>query len=189
MRYNARMLICLGGIFGSGRKVLAKKLSERLQYHYFDISDKKFRRLIRDDKGVVHERVVQPRTSVERKQLYEKALREMPLLSKMYPDMVMDDGFYLREPRDYFFAEVKKYFDPVIFIWVDTTDDLAFARFESYAIEKKTPERAAISMQHRKKMMQTLESFTTVPATFHYDSTLESAVAKLADMLPGVQPL
>ena len=40
----------------------------------------------------------------------------------MYPDLIIDDAFHREEAREYFFSEAKKYFNRVVFVWIDSAE-------------------------------------------------------------------
>jgi predicted kinase len=114
------MLIVLGGLLGSGRRILADELALRYGLYHHDIDRKKLRwpPRVRGDRV----RILQPRSDEERLGVYKSALTEFSMLSKMYPDVIVDEGFHRELPREYFLSHAKDYYDPVIFIWIDSDD-------------------------------------------------------------------
>lgn len=116
------MLICLGGFLGSGRRILARKLAERHRFHLYDIGSKKIRRHVFKKNGRVKEVALQPNTEELRLFLYQRIIEDFPRVSKMYPDTIVNDEFHREMPREYFLSEARKYFDPVVFIWIDSDE-------------------------------------------------------------------
>lgn len=55
--------------------------------------------------------------------LYRRVLEDLPRLSKMYLDVVVDAGFPRAISRDFFFSEARKYFDDVLFVWVELDEE------------------------------------------------------------------
>ena len=116
------MLICLGGFLGSGRRILARKLAEKHQFHLYNIGSKKIHRHVFKKNGRVKEVVLQPNTEKLRLFLYERIIEDFPRLSKMHPDTIVNDEFHRETPREYFLAEARKYFGTVVFIWIDSDE-------------------------------------------------------------------
>lgn len=124
------MLICLGGVFGSGRTMLAKKLAAEKNLHYYSINERKFRVHVRDQAGKVRDYVQQPETDEQRLILYKRAIRDLPMLAKMHDHVVVDSGFLRKESRNYLLAETKPLFTHVVLVWIDSPDEWATRRFE-----------------------------------------------------------
>jgi hypothetical protein len=122
------MLVVLGGLLGSGRRPLAEKLADKYGLYHYDIDGKKLWRPSPDKRG--NFKVLQPSTDAERLTIYRTALREFPLLSKMYPNAVVDESFHREIPRKYFLLEARKYYSPVIFVWVDCDPQWAVKHIE-----------------------------------------------------------
>lgn len=114
------MLVVLGGLLGSGAKTLANELATKYRLHRYDIDGRKLRLFSMDNKG--NFKVRQPNTDEETLKVYKNVFKDFPLLSKMYPDVVVDDTFHREAPREYFLSEARKYYNPVVFVWIDSDD-------------------------------------------------------------------
>lgn len=140
------MLICLGGFLGSGRKLLARIIAEKYGLHYYDIDAHKMHRLIVSTGGRgVRDVPVQPTTDEYRMQIYRNVLADFSRLAKMYPDIVVDDAFHRRLPRETFLKEARKYFGSVVFVWIDSD--------ESHVMERLTVLRARRIIRSEKKAL------------------------------------
>ena len=126
--YDANMIVFLGGFFGSGRASLAQKLAMRHGLHCLDLYGRKERRRVFSG-GKLAERVREPETEEEHMHLYERLAREFPLLSKMYPDIIIHDSFHLARPRDYLIHAVRTHFGEPKFVWIEASDERAQERF------------------------------------------------------------
>lgn len=177
--YHVRMLVCLAGFLGSGRKILARKLSKKYGFHYYDVDKKKFHTFVRNARsGSVRERTVRPRTDAERSRIFEHVISDLPLLSKMYKQVVLDDAFHRELPREYFLKEARKYFDRVVLVWIESSEEDAHERLE--AMQKRgliasTKE----GVRRRKRAQATFQSFAYTPPTFLYRKSERGAIQKL----------
>jgi hypothetical protein len=115
------MLICIGGLPGSERRAFAQALATHLGFHYYDINGKKRRYPVFTKEGMVV-RSSHPKTDEERIMLYEKVLKDFQMLSKLYPDTVVDDVFHRAGPREQFFSRARVFFPDVRVIWIDSDD-------------------------------------------------------------------
>lgn len=115
------MLIVLGGFYGSGRKIFAKKLAARHQFHLYDMEAVRSRSFRFTNAGV-REATRWERSDMERGHLYRKVLETFPIVSKTYPDTIVEDGFHRRKLREFFLKGAAEYFKPVVFVWIDSDE-------------------------------------------------------------------
>jgi len=99
---------------------MADKLAQTFGLHLYDIGRKKLRSPLLDRDG--NFQVLRSRTDKERLRIFGSVLREFPLLSKMYADVIVSDTFHRSVPREYFLSEARKYFNPVVFIWIESDE-------------------------------------------------------------------
>ena len=130
MRYHSLMLVVLGGLLGSGRRVLARKLAEQQHFHLYDMDAKYPHRHVFDETGRAKEVTVRLHTDEARLSLYKRVLEDMPKLSKMHPNIVLEDPFTRAKPRDAFFNAARKHFDRVVFVWIDSDEPNVTKRLE-----------------------------------------------------------
>lgn len=178
------MLICLGGFFGSGRRILAHRLSARLGFHYYDLDAKKFHRYDITPNKTVRERIQQPNSDKERMRIYDNALKDFPLASKMYHDVILDDAFHRQEPREYFLKEARNYFDQVILVWVESDE----ASLEGRFIEMKRRgliRNVESAMRRRKRAERNFQEFAVPPLTFRHTTSDDEATEALARLVSG----
>lgn len=122
------MLILLGGLIASGKVHLANRLAMLKGMHPYDMSRNKRPQLSFDKRGLA--RVVQPKTDAEWLSVYEKAVGDFHMLAKMHTDVIIADTFHRKVPRDYLLSEAKKYFDRVVFIWVESGSEATAKRLK-----------------------------------------------------------
>ena len=87
------MLVALGGLLGSGAKTLAQELARTYGAHYYEIDAKKLRTPVLTPQGDFKR--LQPKSDDERMQMYERVFADFPLLSKMYPCVIVDDTLWI----------------------------------------------------------------------------------------------
>lgn len=168
------MLIVLGGLLGSGAKTLAGQLAMKSGLHHYDIDQKKLREPVLDPHGDF--RILQPRTDKDRVKVYESVFKEFPLLSKMYTDVVVDDVFHRDVPREYFLSEARKYFDPVVFVWVESDEDSVKIRLERMEKAGKVPSLAA-AMRRRKTAQMKMQPLPPSAPVFSHRASGEEGIA------------
>ena len=159
------MIILLGGFLGSGRRVLARKIAKRLGFYYYNIERKKLRAFKFNTNREVRHRTIQPRSDVERRRMYAQVVEEFPLLSKMYPDIVIDDAFHRAGPREYFFSEAKRYFRDMVFVWVDSDEKWVGERFV-HMLKKKVIRSIEDARRRRLSAKKRFQPFKDEPITF-----------------------
>jgi hypothetical protein len=159
------MLLVLGGSIGSGRNMLAQQFSQRSGFHQYDLQGKRMQRRVFDDEGRVHEYPQRSSTDEMRVALYRTALRDLPMLSKMHRDVVVHDGFHRKIPREYFLQAAASYFDPVVFVWIESDEDVAQRRI-GFLYREHVIESVAAGKRMREKMQKEYEPSAQAPLTF-----------------------
>jgi len=161
------MLIILGGYIGSGRRALARELALRQELHLIDLSRFDFRLITR---GGGH--VAKVPTTARDSYACTKAIQEFPLLSKMYANVIIEHVMHLKGPRTLLFEAARKYFDRVVFVWVESEEgpDERFALM----MRNKVIRSLESGRRERQQQMEEFEPFGTPPITFirKADSTL-----------------
>jgi hypothetical protein len=179
------MLVVLGGISGTGRKALAREVAERLGAHYYDIDAHRMT-LYERHEGAIRERKQPVRTEELRLGMLKRVLDDFKLVSKMYPDTVVENNFHHAKPRGYFLAGAAEYFEPVVFVWVDVPDQEASGRFERmYERDATKVERA---MRRRQRMKDRLEPFPPRTIVFVNDLPAAPAAERLCGLLRHSYP-
>lgn len=176
------MLVCLGGLFGSNRRLLALLLSKNRGFHYYDIRAKKLHRQIRDRSSNFREVVQVPTSDRERLHVYRRVIEDFSLISKMHRNVVIDDGFYRTAPRGYFMEAARQYFDRVVFVWVESSDEKALSRFKRM---KKfgTIRSVEAAVARRARAERYVESFDTPPLTFPDGVADDAAADRLWELI------
>ncbi len=159
------MLICIGGFPGSGKHALARYVAEHLGYYYYDINQKKLPYPVLTQRGV-HEKLQQPDTDEKRTLLYQRIVKDFPLLSKMYPDMVIDSAFHRIHPRDAFFREARQYFDDVLVLWVES--DAQEGAWQGI-------DNSEASVRKEKLIRKEFQPFDVPVPTFSYSGSIDAA--------------
>ena len=175
------MLICLGGLFGSGRRTLAHKIAHIYGYHYHDVNAHKPRRYISPD-DFTREFTIQPRTDEMRLSIYRSAIAKLPLISKMYENVILEDSFHRAEPREYFLATVKDYFDKVVFVWVTCDENKILGRFQymkKYGFIRSVEE----AMSMREYVRKDFQDIGPSVLRFHHDVSDDDAAKRLHTLI------
>ncbi len=172
------MLIVLGGFLGSGRSLLARMLATETGFHYHSFHEKKMRHLVRDERNMEKVRTIQPNTDELRMRICEEMLNDFPMLSKMHDNVIVEDVLHRKIPREFFLKEAKRYFDPVVFVWIETPDDTTEARLK--AMEKKgIIPSVSVALQRRTFVMKEFQPFESLPLIFFHKKTDARAAKKL----------
>ena len=171
------MLVVLGGFIGNGRGFLGPLLAKEMGFYYYPLLEKK-KQLYLDNKHRLHERIMEPSTDPARAQLYREVLKDFRLLSKMYPDVIVEDTFHREKPREFFLQEARRYFSPVVFVWIESPDETAVARLQRAERIKLVPS-AAKAIHTRSKTMKEFEPFSGALIFFHRISNRAAARALL----------
>ena len=181
------MLIILGGFLGTGRKSLARAFSERYGYHYYDMDQKRFRVYARMRDGTVRERLQRPHTDNARMHLCRRVLEDFPLLSKIYPDTVMSNAFHREKPRGYFLTQASQYSNPVIFMWIESSESLVSKRL---ADMKERGMIASIwgAKRRREKMRAEFEPFEQKPFIFEHGESDAASADRLWELVNASRP-
>ena len=122
------MLIVLGGLKGSGRRSLAQELARQRGFHWYDTKRHRMRGHFFKKDGTIEEYLTQVSGDVGHLFLLGKVVGDLPLLSKMYPDAVLDYPFNRRASREYFLDEAQHHFAQVLFVWVHSAEERAHER-------------------------------------------------------------
>ena len=172
----SRMLVVLGGLLGNGARTLADQLAARFGLYHYDIARKKIRHPTFDRRGDF--RILQPRTDKDRVKVYENVCKDFPLLSKMYPDVVVDDTFHRDIPREYFLSEARKYYTPVVFVWIESDEASVRVRLERIRQAGKI-ESVDGALRRREKAHAKQQPFPpATPIFFHRTSGKEGIAAQ-----------
>ncbi len=123
------MLIILSGINGTGKGKLAKMLADRTGFHLYPVKQARQDPTVLRLHHLAGHTYEDPLEPSVRNILYKKIIEQFPLLSKMYPDVVMSGLFADTASRDHFFSEARKYFGEVVVVWIESSDQVADVRF------------------------------------------------------------
>lgn len=159
------MLVVLGGLLGSGTRTLANELAMKYGLYRYEIDSKKLRKPVLGPHG--NFTILQPNTDEERLRIYKNIFKDFPLLSKMYPDVIVDDVFHRKSPREYFLSEARKYYESVVFVWIDSDDESVKIRLTRMEKAGKVPSFAE-AMHRREWAQSTLQLPVPPPLRFSY---------------------
>ena len=176
------MLIILGGFLGSGRKILSRKIAERHGLYFYTIADKKLHSFSVAKDGAIHERIQRAKTDDMRMRIYGRAIAEFPRLRKMYPDVILEDVFHRARPREYFIAEAQKYFDNVIFVWIES-DEASVADRLALMKKKGLIDSIETSLHRRRRSMENFEELKPGTLSFYHTKSDDRAAERLWDLI------
>ena len=161
------MIILLGGFLGSGRGRLARALSKRHGFHYYDMNQKKPQYGFFDKKGRLKEKAQRPKSDAARMRMYKSVTADFPRLSKMYPDTIIQASFHRKQSREYLLEEARRYFDKVIFVWIES--DGKHTEKNLLRMEKRAKIRSIEQGKRRMKgMRKAFEAFQDTPHSFSF---------------------
>lgn len=178
--YDTEMLVCLGGILGSGARVLANELALKYGLHHYDMDRMKIRSFPINKKGDLT--VWQPRSAQERMHVYRTALDEFPRLAKMYPDAIVDEAFLREVTREYFLSRAKAFYDPVIFIWIEADQARVIKNLERMCDQGILPSLEK-GLQRRKRVERLVQEPSSAVPRFRYTTTPEQAASVLWELI------
>lgn len=161
------MLVILGGFVGSGRNAFARGLEKRHGFYFYDMDqhglDANF---FNTSRQFVTQRI-RPDSDAGRLHIYRKTIESFHLVSKMHENVVVTATFHRAVPRNYFFSEAKRYFDPVIFVWIDCEEKKAQERLKRMRRRNVIPS-VDRSVRNRAKAQEEFEPFDVPPPTFFF---------------------
>ena len=165
------MLLCIGGISGSGRKTLAREYAARSGYHLYDSNARKSHQYVRSDDGTYDQLTSHPQDDVTWEHLYGVILEDLSLLLKMHSGVVLEDSFHREGPREYFLKEAGERFGGVVFIWIERERTQA-----NDAIVRQHGERSARILRARERTEQDLVPPGASIPVFTYGGTTQAAI-------------
>lgn len=162
------MLVILGGFVGSGRNAFALELEKRYGFYFYNMDQHGLdANLFNEHRQFVKERI-RPDSDAGRLHIYQKTIEGFRLVSKMHEKVVVTATFHRAVPRNYFFSEAKKYFDPVIFVWIDCEEKEAQERLKRMRRRNIIPS-VDRSVHNRAIAKEEFEPFAVPPPTFFYN--------------------
>jgi len=174
------MIICIGGFPGSGRRRLTHDLSKALGFYIYPLREtkrkpsfKKLHKLIRPARG-------SPYPDGTLMEIYKRIVADLPLLSKMYPDIIIKDHFHRETPREFFFGEAEKYFGPPLIVWVEASAERSAARLRDVLAEKK---KLTARLAVMETMRRNYQPFTREVHTIDYMGDPEAAVKHVLELV------
>jgi hypothetical protein len=160
------MFLMLGGLPGSGRKHLARQIAAESDFFYYDMNIRKQKRF-KWSKDGVSEQVIHPSSDSARLSLYEKVLKDLPLIAKMYRNVVIDDSFHRMIPRGFFITEASRYFDRCVFIWIECEDSDIEANL-SPLLRNGTIHSLEDGFKRRERAQRSFEAFDRELVRYRY---------------------
>lgn len=175
------MIICIGGFPGSGRRRLTHDLSKALGFYIYPLGETKRKPSFKGLHKFIRPARGSPYPDGILIQIYKRIVADFPLVSKMYPDIIVKDHFHREIPREFFFAEAEKYFGPPIIVWVDASTEQSVARLRDVLTskEKKLAARLAVMETTRRDY----QPFTREIHTVDYTANAEAAVRHVLELV------
>ena len=175
------MLICIGGFPGSRRKRLTHELSKALGFYIYPLRRTKhslslegLHKLTRPARNV-------PYSDEMLVQVYRKVGEDFPLLSKMYPDIIVKDHFHREVPRELFFKVAEQYFGPPLIVWAESSEEQSAARLGGRLTGKQ--KKLASKLALEEAMRRDYQPFKREIHTVDYVSDPEAALKHVLDLL------
>jgi predicted kinase len=148
--YGIAMLICVGGIPGSGRKDFARQLAARLGFYTFDLESNMRTGLMRH----AHYRAGNTETLSDeiRARMVRQAVRNFEHLSETFRNVMLDEPLHRAQTRALLFEAGAKYFSSVQMVWVEETEATQAERV--LRIQEKNPR---LSDETARSIIETME--------------------------------
>jgi len=179
--YDVGMLVCIGGFPGSGRNRLAEDISKATNWHYQSLSPLKrafsirgIHTAVRPHKGTRYSDELMMLT-------YKHITGEFPILSRMYPDMILKDHFTREVPREYFFREASSYFRNLLIVWVDATLEESEQRLHTVLADQ--PKKLQNRLRLIREMNASFQPFTRPVSIVRYMEDPNAAVEKVLALI------
>lgn len=178
------MILILGGFIGSGRKMLAHELALREGFHHYAMDEHKLTKF-REKNGEVIERKMSFRTDPMRRMAYKRAIRDMERLIKMHNNIVIEDSFHRKGPREYFFQAIQR-FHPVDFIWIECDESSVTKRLQKMK-KKGLIGSVRRCLERRERAIAQFEPFDVPPPTFHIAAQEKDIRKRFLEMIVAVK--
>jgi len=175
------MLIVLGGLLGSGRQLLAREIAQAHSVKLYEIKQHLHHRGYRTPEGQYSQYAVRPQNDDQRMRVYEKALKDFPMLSKQYENVIIERAFN-RALREYFLAQARQFFDPVVFVWVESDDEHA-ERLMRRMVRRRLLRSVAGGMAIRQSQRAEFQPLLEVTPVFKNHRNRKAAAAELWEMI------
>lgn len=119
LRYRLSMLICVGGLPGSGRKDFALALAEKLGFYSFGLES-----VMRSSHLIREYRMRRPEGIISddlRLRMYRHAARSFDGIAHTFKNVVVHEPFHRRVPREFLFEAGEQSFGDVRLLWIEDT--------------------------------------------------------------------
>jgi hypothetical protein len=176
------MIIFLGGFPGSNKRALVEKLSQKHDLYYHDLDRFMAQKQFFDMQMQFNKQAFYPRFDAERLLVYKKAAADLPMMSKLYENVIVSDSLHRKTPREYFFKEAKKYFDRIAIVWIEVSDEQARRVITEQYGKNETLGPLQV-MRRRTRMQRVFEPFSYPVATFAYDDRDPDTAARLWELI------
>lgn len=156
------MLICVGGLLGSGRKDFARRLGEKLDFYVFNLESSMRTTLFLREHQRESLHGYDLLSDPLRLRMFQHVARDFGQLAKTYRNIIVDESFHRHIPREFFFEEGKKHFTRVAVVWVEDTEASLEERVQR--VLEKNPRHDAEGVKRMIKTMERdFEPFTLPP--------------------------
>ena len=105
----------------------------------------------------------------------------------MHQNVVVDESFHRANSREFFFAEARKYFDKVIFVWIDSDDEHIKNRLQ-FMRATGMIKSVRWALQKRARQEKEFEPFSLPPLTFYHALSNDNAVERLIELIRTEAP-
>jgi len=152
------MLICVGGLPGSGRKDFAHRIAEKSGFYAFDLESNMRTLLLRRE----YQRGEETLSDALRLRMFQHVARNFAHVSETFRNVIVDEPFHRIVPREFLFAEGARYFKRVAVVWVEETE--AHIEERILRVREKNPRLTPVTARTIIETMERdFEPFVTPP--------------------------
>jgi dephospho-CoA kinase len=124
------MVVFICGFTGNGKTTLAKYLSKKLNYFYYDSDKIKAKVFIKDPKFSYNIKNGIPFSSKSRSKMYKAIIKDFKHLSRTYKHIIVDDTLHTSLLRTKLLNSAKKYFGQYLTIQVTINEKVVRKRLQ-----------------------------------------------------------
>lgn len=122
------MIIFVGGQIGAGKSTIAKGLADHFSFPYYDVDEVKKVVYRQDPNFASNIAAGIPFGDDLRFEVFRQVFKDIEVLVKSNPHIVVDEALHKREIRHVLYAEAKRMAGDFIVIWVQAREDVILQR-------------------------------------------------------------
>ena len=174
------MFIFIGGLVGTGKTVLAKRVAENLNIFYYEIDKAKAEVINANPVLQYNMRYNKPYAEEPKLMIYSRAFEHLRELSKTHGHVIADEDFHKKHSRQIFFERVRESLGVCLVVWVKADEELIIERLTARQREGHLL-KEPVGMYLAMKMA--LNAFDDADIQFENNEPLDMAAEKLTKLI------